>query len=30
MTALGQKRSFRPSQPNVRYAPKADVVGLDT
>lgn len=25
MSALGQKRSFRPGQPNVRYAPIADI-----
>jgi len=25
MAALGQKRSFVPDQPNVRFAPKADV-----
>ena len=26
MSALGQERSFRPGQPNVRFAPKA-VIG---
>jgi hypothetical protein len=26
MSALGQKRSFAPGQPNVRFAPKA-VIG---
>jgi len=25
MSALGQTRSFDPRQPNVRYAPKADI-----
>jgi len=25
MSALGQKRSFGLDQPNVRYAPKADI-----
>jgi hypothetical protein len=25
MSALGQEQSFRPHQPNVRFAPEADV-----
>jgi hypothetical protein len=25
MSALGQERSFRPGQPNVRFAPEADI-----
>jgi hypothetical protein len=25
MSALGQKRSFVPVQPNVRFAPEADI-----
>jgi len=25
MSALGQKRSFRPDRPRVRFAPKADI-----
>jgi hypothetical protein len=25
MSALGEERSFRPGQPNVRYAPKSHI-----
>ena len=28
MSALGQKRSFIPGSPNVRFAPKADIGAL--
>ena len=29
MAALGQEQPFDPYQPNVRFAPKADIRGMD-